>query len=85
MDRYAWLVWSIEHCMWWGAGHRGYTPHRAEAGRYTFEEAVAIVTNANEHHFNDPYEAMVRDESKCCKAPMVNGGAQCENCGSNGL
>lgn len=23
--------------------------------------------------------------SACCKAPMVNGGIQCETCGSNGL
>lgn len=38
----------------------------------------------------DDREALVRDiigefhRSNCCKAPMVNGGVQCEACGSNG-
>ncbi len=86
MDRYAWLVWSIEHNAWWKEGQNGYSENRYEAGRYTFEEALNIVSKANEFRRElVPNEAMIRDESMCCKAPMVAGGLQCEACGSNGI
>lgn len=42
-----WLIWSNEHAAWWGPGERGYTTVIEEAGRYTREEAEAIVRNAN--------------------------------------
>jgi hypothetical protein len=41
------LVWSIEHCAWWGPGHRGYTRDVTAAGRYSAAEADAIVRKAN--------------------------------------
>lgn len=40
-DRY--LIWSHEHHQWWGPDRCGYTDHVAAAGRYSFEEAGAIV------------------------------------------
>lgn len=86
MDRYAWLIWSIEHNAWWKAGHNGYTEMREEAGRYSFDAAITIVSQANKYRrFTVPNEAMVRDESECCKAPMVAEGLQCESCGSSGV
>lgn len=86
MDQYAWLIWSIEHNAWWRANHNGYSENRDDAGRYPYEEAVKIVSSANKYRrFTVPNEAMVRDESMCCKAPMVCEGLQCESCGSNGL
>jgi hypothetical protein len=40
------VVWSFEHKQWWGPNHAGYTPHLAEAGRYTPAEVGGIVTNS---------------------------------------
>jgi hypothetical protein len=37
-----WLIWSIEHNAWWMPHHFGYTNNRAEAGRYTLDEAKEI-------------------------------------------
>jgi len=42
-----WLVWSNEHDAWWAPNHNGYVRRRAEAGRYEFDDALAIVTDAN--------------------------------------
>lgn len=38
-----WLVWSMEHRRFWGPNWNGYELKREDAGRYTFEEALAIV------------------------------------------
>jgi hypothetical protein len=57
-----WLIWSNEHTAWWRANHLGYCYSRAEAGRYTFEEACDVVKNANYALSNSPNEAMVADE-----------------------
>ena len=87
MYTFEWLIWSDEHRAWWKPNENGYTENIREAGRYAFEDACRIVFDANKYRgvLMRPNEAMVRDESKCCRAPMVNGGAQCEACGSNGL
>lgn len=55
------LVWSNEHRSWWRANHMGYTGIIGQAGRYTRNEAEAIVRNANLHTDpNDtPNEVMV--------------------------
>jgi len=42
-----WVVWSEEHAAWWARGKLGYTDSLTEAGRYTQEEALAIVRKAN--------------------------------------
>lgn len=44
--RREWLVWSNQHGMWWGPGHRGYRLRIEEAGRYTKAEARNIVALA---------------------------------------
>lgn len=36
------LVWSNEHCGWWGPDARGYSSNLALAGRYTREAALLI-------------------------------------------
>lgn len=41
------VIWSFEHGGWWGPGHSGYVPTLAEAGRYTAEQALGILFNAN--------------------------------------
>ena len=85
MSEYAfsWLIWSMQHGMWWAPDKKGYTADRREAGRYSYEDACKIVRGAN-WNAQKPDEAMVRDESYCCGARMVNGGVQCESCGSDG-
>lgn len=63
MNETRWLIWSIEKNRWWKPGRFGYTAERAEAGRYTFEEAIQIVNDANAYLFDDqsPKEAMIMD------------------------
>ncbi|HCZ33025.1 MAG TPA: hypothetical protein DHV93_05955 [Holophagaceae bacterium] len=34
------LIWSFRHKAWWRAQGQGYTTKQAEAGRFTFEEAM---------------------------------------------
>ncbi len=57
-----WLVWSIEHTGWWLPNHHGYTGRVDLAGRYSYEEALEIVTGANyginHGKGNSPFEAM---------------------------
>ncbi len=59
-----WLVWSNEHRGWWAPDHKGYVQSRKAAGRYTYDEALAIVRGANRHRADDafPFETMVKDE-----------------------
>lgn len=59
-----WLVWSNEHRGWWAAGQSGYVQSRKAAGRYTYDEALAIVRGANRYRPDEefPFEAMVKDE-----------------------
>lgn len=35
------LIWSFRHKAWWRAEGKGYTTKKAEAGRYTLEQAMA--------------------------------------------
>lgn len=61
-----WLIWATEHDRWWKPDRCGYTHDRAEAGRYTFEQAVEIVECANVHLDaglqRRPNESMILDE-----------------------
>lgn len=41
------LVWSNQHGMWWRGGWAGYTDVIHEAGRYSGEEAQAIVDKSS--------------------------------------
>lgn len=61
MDK-EWLIWSIEHNAWWGHNHNGYVKLRANAGKYSFFEAMKIVTGANIGLHDTPNEAMIRYE-----------------------
>jgi len=82
MNQFEWLIWSNEHHAWWKPKEAGYITKRGGAGRYSYERACDIVYNANKHQSFDkvPNETMVRVESGCCNAPLVDG-AQCLNCG----
>lgn len=42
-----WIIWSNEHCAWWGPNRAGYVRKRQDAGRYSFTEAVEIVRRAD--------------------------------------
>lgn len=55
-----WLIWSIEHGMWWGENDNGYVQQRNKAGRYTFERAMKIVSGANIGLHDIPNEAMIK-------------------------
>lgn len=41
------LIWSMEHGAWWAPGRMGYSETVVGAGRYTRDEARAIVEDAN--------------------------------------
>src|SRR5262245_22940998 len=41
------VLWSIEHQMWWRPGRCGYTPERSEAGIYSEAEVREILARAN--------------------------------------
>ena len=57
-----WLIWSEEHETWWMPKGNGYTHKVQEAGRYTFEQAVEIVSGANQFEkCRRPNEMMVPD------------------------
>lgn len=72
-----WLIWSNEHKAWWLPPNHGYTQKASEAGRYCFEDAVTICTDANSHGWYKegmisagtayvikvPYETMVPESS----------------------
>ena len=55
-----WIIWSIEHTGWWGKNGNGYLAMRADAGRYTFDEACRIVKGANIGERDEPNEAMIK-------------------------
>jgi hypothetical protein len=40
------LILSHEHASWWGPGHCGHVRTIAEAGRYTYEEAMRVCRSA---------------------------------------
>jgi len=60
-----WLIWSVEHAAWWKPDENDYTACKAEAGRYSFMDALAIVRRGN--HFaspDEPHEAMVKEDEE---------------------
>ncbi len=57
-----WLIWSIEHEMWWSGEEEGYTNFRVDAGIYTFDQARKIVAGANKDLEFNPKEAMIEYE-----------------------
>lgn len=79
-----WLVWSNEHRAWWGWSKSGYVQERSAAGRYSYEEALAIVESANKYRpdAEAPNEAMVLDEYER-QQPEHGAGSKCpiEFCG----
>lgn len=42
-DHPRYLIWSNQHGMWWRTARAGYTAFIEEAGRYTRDQAEAIV------------------------------------------
>lgn len=42
-----WLIWSNKHSLWWLPNSSGYTENFNNAGRYTFDQAVAIVKKSS--------------------------------------
>lgn len=40
-------IWSFEHNAWWKPGAWGYTPHAADAGRFSRQSAVDLVLESN--------------------------------------
>jgi hypothetical protein len=57
-----WLIWSNEHEQWWEPACHGYTPSRADAGRYTLNEATEICVAANRYQKDGkPLETMLPD------------------------
>lgn len=58
-----WLIWSNEHNGWWKQHGNGYTKSRAEAGRFTFWDAMQSceAANANLNPGNAPEETMCPD------------------------
>jgi hypothetical protein len=58
-----WLVWSMEHRLWWAPNGNGYVKSRSHAGRYSYDQAVRIVADANwsPDHDTHPSEAMILD------------------------
>ena len=53
-----WVIWSMEHNAYWGHNRCGYVNGYARAGRYSFTEALEIVSTANVDKDN-PQEAMI--------------------------
>jgi co-chaperonin GroES (HSP10) len=64
------LIWSIEHGMWWRPGRCGYTLSLAEAGRYSFVEATEILARANFVRVN---ECTIPAECVRLFAPLTTG------------
>ncbi len=54
----------MEHCAWWKPASNGYTYSRKEAGRYTYEEALKILSDANFATGNNPHEAMILERKE---------------------
>ena len=61
-----WYIWNHERHQYWKSGGWGYTSLRHEAGRYTFNEALTIVLEANQHKYNVPEESMIPAEEILC-------------------
>lgn len=62
MENTKWLIWSIEHNAWWAPKCRGYVNSKAKAGRYSFDDALHIVSRANSHRGDlFPFEAMIAE------------------------
>lgn len=62
-----WLIWSNEHRAWWRPDRWGYCKMRDAAGRYSFEEALEIVTSAN----CSPECAVIPKEAMIPDAPFM--------------
>ena len=49
MTGQTYLLWSHKHQMWWRPDECGYTSVMAEAGRYSWWDAVRLVTRSADH------------------------------------
>lgn len=56
------LIWSTRERAWWLPNEAGYTPKRAEAGRYTLEDAKAICDSMN--YTDVPMATLVAEDVK---------------------
>jgi hypothetical protein len=58
-----WLIWSNDRGRWSKPNRHGYTNRLADAGRYSFDEALEIVQDANAGTFarNFPSETLCPD------------------------
>lgn len=57
------LIYSKEHDAWWRPKHNGYTPNRAEAGKYTLAETIDILRQANHTDLDHPQEFAIPVDS----------------------
>lgn len=56
------LIWSNEHCGWWGRNRSGYVSRVWQAGLYTRDEAIEIVRSATQMQWETgetPHEVAV--------------------------
>src|SRR5438045_6904159 len=73
-----WLIWSSDHGGWSKPNRHGYTNRLADAGRYSFDEALEIVQDANSGTFarNFPSETMgpagrKKNRARSIEAPSI--------------
>lgn len=80
MNKY--WIYSLEHRAYWAPDAQGYTTHIEEAGVYTHEQAIQIVTNANYSLGQPPDEAMipVRPISKTADVYHGKSWKRCPTC-----
>jgi hypothetical protein len=65
------VIWSFEHGGWWAPHRCGYVLTLPEAGRYTAEEALAILFDANIVERNET--ALPENEAADDKYPATTG------------
>jgi hypothetical protein len=77
------LIWSNQHGMWWRPNRRGYTQIIDEAGRYSADEAEAIVRQATvdgalRHTRRNPITGDIYEmfDEVAVPEPVITGGSQ---------
>lgn len=82
MNENLYLIYSLEHDAWWGNDRRGYVERRYKAGKYTFEEALKIVSEANIGLHDVPNEAMIKAEEEDYCSHEITSYGRCASCGT---
>lgn len=68
-----WLIWSQEHHSWWRFAGVGYTDSMTDAGRFSFLEALRIVSDAHRGPLKDaPNETMIPDFGNLKTRQQIN-------------